>query len=150
MVWAYLYSNREEQAWQTLEDLWPAADLGRIRLAILQAQARGIRSQVDGVSDALPPLEIEHAKIYDSTTKPARPILVRYYPSRRAGGLVGKLRVDLVVDVAGKVWSVKVSGKDKAAYSLVETSTANWRFIPALVDDNPVASRVRMAISLER
>jgi hypothetical protein len=150
LVWAYLYSNREKQAWQILADLWPAADLDRIRLAILQARARGIRAQVDGVSDALPPLEIEHSKIYDSTTKPARPILVRYYSSRRAGVLVGKLKVDLVVDAAGKVWSVRVSGKDKAAYTSVETSTANWRFIPAFVDDQPVASRVRMSISLER
>ena len=64
--------------------------------------------------------------------------------------LRGKLKVKLVVDAAGKVWSVKVSGKDKLAYESVKRSTTNWKFIPALVDDSPVASRVRMTISLEQ
>ncbi len=150
LVWAYLYSDRQEQAWQVLAKLWPAADLARIRAAILQARRRGMRAQVDSVSNALPPLEVEHSRIYDSTTKPARPILVRYYPSAEAAGLRGKLKVKLVVDAAGKVWSVKVSGRDKLAYESVRRSTANWKFIPALVDDSPVASRVRMTISLEQ
>jgi TonB-like protein len=150
LVWAYLYSDRQAQAWQALAELWPATDLARIRAAILKARERGMRAQVDSVSDGLPPLEVEHSKIYDSTTKAARPILVRYYPSAEAAGLRGKLKVKLVVDAAGKVWSVKVSGKDKLAYESVKRSTTNWKFIPALVDDSPVASRVRMTISLEQ
>ncbi len=51
IVWSYLYSAREEEAWKTLAALWPAADYDRIRAAIAAAQARGIRREVDGVSD---------------------------------------------------------------------------------------------------
>jgi outer membrane biosynthesis protein TonB len=74
---------------------------------------------------------------------------LRRQASAEAAGLRGKLKVKLVVDAAGKVWSVKVSGKDRLAYESVKRSTANWKFIPALVDDSPVASRVRMTTSLE-
>ena len=152
LVWAYLYSDREKQAWRTLAEMWPPADFERIRSAILQMRARGMRAQVDGVSDALAPLEsdIQHARIYDSTRKPARPVMVRFYPSRRVEAVRGKLRVDLVIDCAGKVWSVKVSGKNKAAFDSVKRSTANWKFIPAFIDDQPVASRLKMTISLEQ
>ncbi len=152
VVWAYLYSNRQKQAWQTLTEMWPATDLERIRSAILQMRARGLRAQVDGVSPALPPLEsdIQHAKIYDSTRHPAQPIMVRFYPPAGGGSLGRKLRVDLVVDGAGKVWSVKVKGKNKAAFDAVKRSTANWKFIPAMVDQHPVASRLRMNISLQQ
>lgn len=150
LVWAYLYSNRDKQAWLTLAEMWPAGDVDRIRSAIVQARSRGMRAQIDGVSDAPPALEQEHAKIYESTRNPARPILVRYYPSRGARLLRGKLHVTLVVDSAGKVSSVKVSAKNKAAYESVKHSTANWKFIPAFVDDSPVASRVRLTISLEQ
>jgi hypothetical protein len=150
LVWAYLYSNREKRAWQSLAEMWPAADLQRIRSAIMQARSRGMRSQVDAVSDTLPPLEVQQSKIYDSTKTPARPIMVRFYPPAGTAVLREKLRVDLVVDFAGKVWSVRVRGKNKAAYDAVKRSTANWKFIPAFVDKNAVASRLRMTISLEQ
>lgn len=152
LVWAYLYSNREKQAWQTLADMWPAGDVVRIRSAILQMRAHGLRAQVDAVSTALPPLEteIQHSKIYDSASKPARPIMVRLYRAAGVGNKRGKLRVDLMIDAAGKVWSVKVSGKTKAAFDAVRRSTSNWKFIPAMVDDHPVASRLRMNIALEQ
>jgi hypothetical protein len=150
LVWAYLYSNRDKQAWLTLAEMWPAGDVDRIRSAIIEARSRGIRAQIDGASDALPALQQEHAKIYDSVRNPARPIFVRYYPSGGPQLLRGKLKVTLVVDSAGKVWSVKISGKNEAAYESVKRSTANWKFIPAFVDASPVASRVRMTISLEQ
>jgi len=47
IVWSYLYSGREEEAWQTLAETWPAADVDRIRDALLRARARGIRAQVE-------------------------------------------------------------------------------------------------------
>ena len=31
VVWAYLYSGREKEAWQSLAEMWPAGDLQRIR-----------------------------------------------------------------------------------------------------------------------
>lgn len=152
LVWAYLYSNREQQAWRTLAKMWPDGDLARIRSAIVQMRARGMRAQVDAVSTTLPPLEtdIQHSRIYDSTSKPARPIMVRLYRFAGLGNMHGKLKVDLMIDGAGKVWSVKVSGKDRSAYDAVKRSTSNWKFIPALVDDHPVASRLRMTILLEQ
>jgi hypothetical protein len=150
LVWAYLYSNREKQAWRTLVQMWSPADVPRIRLALLAMRARGIRAQLDGTSGALPPTEIEHSKVYDSTKEPAQPIMVRFYPSAANGSLRGKFRVDLVVDSTGKVWSVTVRGKNKAAYDAVKHSTTNWKFIPAFIDNTPVASRLKITISLKQ
>jgi hypothetical protein len=42
IVLAYLYSGREEQAWKELADMWPPADLERIKGEILKARAKGI------------------------------------------------------------------------------------------------------------
>lgn len=150
LVWAYLYSHREKEAWKALAEMWPSADLQRIHAAVLQMRAQGMSRQVDGVLSAYAPPDEDatHAQIYDATKKPAQPIMVRFYPSRRDHSVRGKLRVDLVIDCAGKVWSVKVSGRNKAAFDSVKRSTANWKFIPALVDDQAVASRLKMTISL--
>jgi hypothetical protein len=66
IVWCYLYSERESEAWAALADAWPSADLDRIRGAIVDARARGIRSQVDGVSHRTTPAQLKkHAMIYD-------------------------------------------------------------------------------------
>jgi hypothetical protein len=35
IVWAYLYSGREQQAWDALAEMWPSSDLDRISLAYL-------------------------------------------------------------------------------------------------------------------
>jgi hypothetical protein len=69
IVWSYLYSGREKEAWRALADLWPPTDFDRIRGSILDAQARGIRRQVDGVStpDSAPPWK-HHAQIYNMDT----------------------------------------------------------------------------------
>lgn len=150
LVWAYLYSNREKQAWQVLAEMWPPADVARIRSAIVQARARGLSSQIGGVSQTVPPAEPEHVRIFDSPKVRARPIMVRYYPPASGQTWRGNLKVKLVVDFAGKVWSVQVSGKNKAAYDSVKRSAANWKFIPAFAGDEPVASRVHMTISLEQ
>jgi hypothetical protein len=50
IVWSYLYSGREQQAWHELAGMWPAADYDRIRAAILEARGRGILKETDGVS----------------------------------------------------------------------------------------------------
>jgi len=67
IVWSYLYSAREQQAWNALAEMWPGADFDRIRTAILLAQAHGIRSQVDGISHQSRPSQFKkkHAMIYD-------------------------------------------------------------------------------------
>jgi len=31
----YLYSGRDQEAWETLSEMWPAQDMSRIRLVLL-------------------------------------------------------------------------------------------------------------------
>jgi hypothetical protein len=70
VVWGYLYSDREQEAWNTLADMWPAADLDRIHAAIVKARAGGIRSQVDGVSHRSPSARFhKHVMIYDPVSE---------------------------------------------------------------------------------
>jgi hypothetical protein len=70
IVWAYLYSGREQQAWQALADMWPAADLDRIRASIVRARADGIPTQVDGVARPGRPLrKLGRVHVYDLTLK---------------------------------------------------------------------------------
>jgi hypothetical protein len=150
IVWAYLYSGREKEAWRALADRWPNGDVERIRSEIIAARARGMHAQLDGVSNGVVPTDENPVMVYDSTDKPAKPIMVRYYPPSGATDaplLKGKVRVNLVVDSAGKVRSVKVSGKQEASEYL-KRSTDEWKFIPALVEGRPVASRVRMTLTL--
>lgn len=54
IVWSYLYSGRNQDAEKALADMWPPADLARIRASILSAQSRGIRTEVDAVSHQRP------------------------------------------------------------------------------------------------
>jgi hypothetical protein len=58
IVWAYLYSDREQHAWEALAEMWPPSDLDRIRSLILSVRTAGIRSQVDGV-EAKPRLHVK-------------------------------------------------------------------------------------------
>jgi hypothetical protein len=46
IVLSYLYSDREAQAWQTLDEMWPANDRERVRKLILETRARGILSKL--------------------------------------------------------------------------------------------------------
>src|SRR5712692_2988759 len=41
IAWSYLYSGREQEAWRSLAEMWPAADFDRIRAAVLNARSRG-------------------------------------------------------------------------------------------------------------
>ena len=46
IVFSYLYSGREAEAWQTLGEMWPAEDRERIRALILKTRAHGILSRL--------------------------------------------------------------------------------------------------------
>jgi hypothetical protein len=48
----YLYSGREEQAWKTLDEMWPASDQGRVKNLILERRSRGLLKQLNGSSTA--------------------------------------------------------------------------------------------------
>jgi hypothetical protein len=49
VVLAYLYSGREQAAWQTLDQMWPANDRLRIKNLILKTRSEGILSQIEAV-----------------------------------------------------------------------------------------------------
>jgi hypothetical protein len=180
IVWSYVYSGREQEAWHFLADMWPAADVDRIRGAILQARARGIRAQVDGVSTAVPAARKDHAEIFDGirppgggvptvipmgrggrgrmldgiSAEPKKPDLVLPEPIQLwAPASMGASEapvLDLVIDSAGKVRSVEAVDHPKGLDADFTDATAEWKFIPAFKDGRAVASRVRVAVSPER
>jgi hypothetical protein len=45
IVLNYLYSGREQQAWQALDEMWPPSDKDRVRGLILERRARGLLAQ---------------------------------------------------------------------------------------------------------
>jgi hypothetical protein len=47
VVWAYLYSGREKEAWRALAEMWPNGDVERIRSEIIAARAQGMHVQLD-------------------------------------------------------------------------------------------------------
>jgi hypothetical protein len=132
IVWCYLYSGREQEAWKTLAEMWPPSDLNRIRTAIVDAQARGLRAQVDGVShNVLPLRQAQRAEIYEGAaglnerspygiapyrqdaqsehpdTVPAQ-ILLRIPPAQNAERWAEAKQIELVIDEAGKVRSARI------------------------------------------
>jgi hypothetical protein len=153
IVWAYLNSGREHEAWAALADMWPGADLERARVAITKARERGVHAQADGV--AAPAHTKKHAAIYDVTmsggdqsevTSP-QPILLQRPPP--VSGVVEKaeISVDLIIDSAGKVRFA--SSTDSADADLLDAAK-RWKFIPARRGGHAVASRTRLAVSLRR
>jgi hypothetical protein len=172
IVWSYLYSGREQEAWRSLADMWPVADVDRIRAAIVNARAHGIRAQVDGVSTAVSVGRENHAKIFDGTTvvapmpgvtpqgvapkleiTPPKPILMQRPPPLTAfelGLAETESQLELVIDSAGKVRSVEVLGNPQSADAGLLSSTSKWKFIPAFSADQPVASRIFLGVSLKR
>jgi hypothetical protein len=66
IVWMDLESGREQQAWRDLADLWPPADVDRMRAAILAARAGGVLRQVDAASNPSVTLSFKrHATVFD-------------------------------------------------------------------------------------
>jgi hypothetical protein len=45
IVLNYLYSGREPEAWQALDEMWPPSDKDRVRGLILERRARGLLAQ---------------------------------------------------------------------------------------------------------
>jgi hypothetical protein len=48
IVFSYLYSEREAEAWQALGEMWPAADRERIKTLIVKTRSNGILSKLAG------------------------------------------------------------------------------------------------------
>jgi hypothetical protein len=165
IVWSYLYSGRESEAWSALVDMWPSSDVERIRTAISNARQHGILQHAD--HSARGSSHRQHATIYDAigisyeqaTLNSAngapdtygeppvvqpKSILLRRPPPEVGESLPREDEtVELVVDAAGKVRSAKiVNGEDN---KLVQAASG-WHFIPASQDGRPVACRFRLKI----
>jgi len=172
IVWSYLYSGREDEAWHSLAEMWPAVDLDRIRAALLNARAHGIRAQLDGISTAVPPGHELHAKIFDGTVTvapmpgvtpkgvkvkqeiaPPTAILMERPPPTDVYEVElarSESLLKLVIDSAGKVRSVEFMGNPDSLDEGLIKSTANWKFIPAFSDGQAVASQIMLGVSLRR
>jgi len=153
IVWAYLYSGREQEAWHSLADLWPAGDVERIRSAILKARDRGIRAQVDDVSAVTVVNRKKPVRVYnESKVTPAQFIMLRLYLSGLDQRRIpeASVPVDLVIDSAGKVRSVGQEGGATWADQYLESSVLEWKFIPAFKGHQPVASRLRTVVHFLR
>jgi hypothetical protein len=165
IVWAYLYSSREREAWSALGEMWPSGDLERIRAAISTVHQRGILHNLD--HSRRPPRRGDRAKIYDAVStsvivgytpqagapdtsqleppliQPKSLLLRRPPPSVEEHSPSANEMVELVVDVAGKVHSAKViNGTDEP---LIKAS-AGWQFIPAFSDRRAVTCRFRLSV----
>src|SRR5581483_4925747 len=159
IVWCYLYSGREQQAWRSLDEMWPASDVARIRAAILSARAQGIISQLDGISAGRSTKTIRHAVLLNAVSSPSgqklevttpEPILLSRPPLIDGSGSSSADAVpDLVIDSAGKVRSGKPSGRDAVDAALIR-STIGWKFIPAFKIGRAVACRTRLSVSLKQ
>jgi hypothetical protein len=171
IVWSYLYSGREQEAWHALADMWPPGDFDRIRASILDTRARGIRREVDGVSSLSAPARRKKQMIYQNVTETTQkgvvndqggpddkmkiyqldtspqPIFLRRPsppPDVPAPSLNKAVLVDLVIDSAGKIWSIKTRAEpDKD----IIAASAEWKFVPGLKDGRPVAGRLRMEVA---
>ena len=156
LVWAYLYSGREDQGWSALAEMWPSRDMARMRDLISRARDRGIHAQTDGVA-AETDKHKKHAPIFDATDllnqrKPqlTPPQVVRLTgPPETHEGRQTDTFLDLVIDSAGSVRSVHSAAKGPTDPALV-TLAKSWKFIPAFKDGVPVACRMKIAVSVKQ
>jgi hypothetical protein len=156
IVWSYLYSGREQEAWRSVREMWPAGDSRRIRAETMNARARGIRAQTDGELAEPSNGRKKHAQIFDVMRAqsdgrleviPPTQILLRRPPDSIPGKDESEQALDLVIDSAGKVRSVEpVGNRKRVGVELIHAAWA-WKFVPAYKDGRPVASRMRLAVS---
>jgi hypothetical protein len=149
IVWAYLYSGREQEAWAHLGEMWPASDVDRIRAGIVKARAAGIHSQADSTS-AGPERKKKHAPLYNASQPrsdlESQPIGILMEFQSVAGeqpSLPAELRLSLIIDSAGKVRTANAPlGVPTSAVAV----TSTWKFIPAFKDGRPVACYSRISV----
>jgi hypothetical protein len=142
--------------------MWPSAEVERIRTALVSARASGIRSQAVHTSAGPAPGKKKQAQIFDAVSKsgpggrseviPPAAILLQRPPIsdvRRSDPADRDLTLELVVDGAGKVRSAELVGKMKGADPELLNAALSWKFIPASKGGRPVASRLRLEVSLQ-
>jgi hypothetical protein len=160
IIWAYLYSGREQQAWDALDAMWPSGDVKRIRTLIENARAAGIHSKVEGTLDKATFHIKKHAMIFEAEMQYnkddhmhefqaeviPKPINMRRppLPSTAQTSTNAEVVLNLVIDAAGKVRSAKSEGK--ADQDLI-AATSGWKFVPAFQSGHAVASRMRYGVT---
>lgn len=177
IVWAYLASGREQNAWNTLDELWPASDVDRVRTAIVNAGKRGLRTQVDGVSSlSKSATPAKHAIVFEHTssfggygmstwqramiadTGPQQ-ILLRLPSPNNPEYWNEERELEVVIDEAGKIRSARMAGgvvKDISAGLRDEPNkdwiddAAGWKYIPAFKDGHPQAFRSKLHVLRDR
>jgi hypothetical protein len=178
IVWLYLYSGHEQEAWHSLADMWPASDVERIRELVVKGRAAGILTQLDGVSSAVPrkrktvtiftpgsasrelqqqvfsehPTEVNEEETPDAVTA-AVPITVRSFPTVEGASEVlpqGELTVTLVIDSAGKVRSIMPLGSHAWKDVDLMSALSEWKFVPAFKGHRAVASNMVKIFSLQQ
>jgi hypothetical protein len=161
IVWNYLYSGRETQAWRALAEMWPDNDVARIRAALVNARTHGVLAQVAGISAEHSPKKGKRVRIFDATIQssggkpevnpPEAILLWRPPPSETPSQLPqpSESLLELTIDSAGKVRLAESAGRVKVDAALLR-ATAGWKFIPALDAGRPVASRTRLAVSFRQ
>jgi hypothetical protein len=160
LVWAYLYSGRDDEGWRSLAEMWPTSDLNRIRSALLQARTEGIRHEADSVSAGPSPGKKKRTQIFEASRIPGsarrvevippRDILLQLPPMsdpREPAPPSPELLFDLIIDAAGKVRAAEPAEKTKVSDPDRMKVALTWKFIPAFKDGRPVASRLRIAVS---
>lgn len=154
IVWAYLYSGREQEAWRTLAAMWPSADVDRVRAALLQTRARGNHREVDSTSVGPSRHKKKRAQVFYAVNRPQTGSTLEVVPPeaillQRPPGSQQQpeLVLELIVDRAGKVRSAEPVGMAKSVDPELISATHSWKFIPAFKDGRPVASRLRIAVS---
>jgi hypothetical protein len=176
IVWAYLACGREQDAWDVLDTIWPAADADRVRAAITSARKRGLRSQVDGVSQLTTPSARTGTSILYANTPSfgygmptwerdkladtgPQQILVRLPSPNNPDRWNEEKDLELVIDEAGKVRSARMAGgiiKDVSAGLRGEPNrdwvddAAGWKYIPAFKNGRPTAFRSKLHVLRDR
>ena len=152
LVWASLYSGRDQDAWRALEEMWPAQDMPRIQGLLSRARAHGMQSQIDGVAMQARKRK-KHAMIFQAPeVAPPRAIQMSVPSSKGPLQQVVpdiNVTVELVIDCAGKVRSVQSSGPEWV-HDYLQDAAKGWKFIPAFKAGQSVASRLEMDVSLQR
>jgi hypothetical protein len=144
MVWSYLYSGREEEAWKALREMWPPSDFERMQAAIADRRKRGILTQIDGLVPRPAPAKARPVYSQSQVTpasamNPSFPDLGPWVPTA--------VDLDLVIDSAGKVHYLR-PGTDLDPYLLAYARA--WKFVPATRGGHSVASHLHLSLSLKR
>ena len=158
IVWAYLYSGRDQEAWRSLAEMWPGEDIHRIRVATMNTHEMGAHRQAEVTSAGPVGEKKKHTHIFDAVTRetshklevtPPKAILLERtgVPEGQPGMAETDVLLDLVIDAAGKVRSVEPFNKGRMISPGWVGSATTWKFIPAFKDGRPVASRLRIDVS---